>query len=125
MHKALIILFSLFALMLLVSGCSKTKENVQGGRADNTNTLPQIKAISETARENCINLCKQEKDAGKNLEIGPCLSDKIIDDWVCDVAHNPRQAVDNMPENQCDTFRNGQAHHFVEVDVDCKTITVY
>ena len=57
---------------------------------------------------------------------GPCLSDNNPDwnitDWVCDVAHSPRQPVDDLSENQCQAFRNGQAHHFVEVDPSCNFI---
>ena len=63
------------------------------------------------------------EEAYKN---GPCLSDNNsewnIADWVCDVAHSPRQDVDNLPENQCQAFRNSQAHHFVEVDSSCNFI---
>ena len=41
---------------------------------------------------------------------------------VCDVAHSPREAVDDLPENQCADFREGRAHHFVEVTPDCRFI---
>lgn len=55
---------------------------------------------------------------------GPCLlgKNKMPAGWVCDVAHSPREAVDNDPANQCAEYREGKAHHFVEVDVDCKLI---
>ena len=55
---------------------------------------------------------------------GPCLLNPIPDlpDWVCDVAHDPRQDVDNDPNNQCSAFREGTAHHFVEVDPNCELI---
>lgn len=68
----------------------------------------------------CIDLCKSSK---QDLSNGPCLSNEIISDWVCDVAHSPRQALDNQPENQCVSFREGATKHFVEVDVDCNLIT--
>jgi hypothetical protein len=48
---------------------------------------------------------------------GPCLG-VIKDDWVADVAHDPRQDVDDDPANQCEAYRNGDAHHFVELDPD-------
>ena len=78
--------------------------------------------------EECIKLCSSVK--GKiNLTNGPCLSDDNpewkVKDWVCDVAHWPRQAVDNLPENQCKDFREGKAHHFVEVDENCNFIRAY
>jgi len=68
-------------------------------------------AISK-ARE----LFEQKKAAGEDFSNGPCLADEIIPDWAVDVAHNPRQPVDNRPENQCSSYREGRVHHFVELD---------
>ena len=39
-----------------------------------------------------------------------------------DVAHDPRQAVDDDPANQCAAYRSGEAHHFVELDPDGRFI---
>ncbi len=72
--------------------------------------------------EACITLCKA---SSQDLAAGPCLNNEIVPDWVCDVAHNPRQAVDNEEKNQCPAFRDGRAHHFVEVDETCKLIRKY
>jgi hypothetical protein len=82
-------------------------------------TGSQEKSTKQIAEENCISLCKQ---TNANLSNGPCLSDRIVEDWVCDVAHSPRTAVDNISENQCAAFKNGSAHHFVEVDEECNLI---
>lgn len=49
-----------------------------------------------------------------DLTNGPCLG-KIKNDWVLDIAHLPRETVDNLPENQCQDFLLGSAHHFVEM----------
>ena len=68
-------------------------------------------AISK-ARE----LFEQKRAEGMDFSNGPCLADEIIPDWAVDVAHNPRQPVDNRPENQCSSFREGRVHHFVELD---------
>ena len=46
---------------------------------------------------------------------GPCLG-VITKDWVADVAHDPRQDVDDDPANQCEPYRSGEASHFVELD---------
>jgi len=78
--------------------------------------------------EECIKLCSKIK--GKiNLTNGPCLSDNNpewkVKDWVCDIAHWPRQPVDDLVENQCKDFREGKAHHFVEVDENCNFIRAY
>lgn len=50
----------------------------------------------------------------RDLSSGPCLG-KIADDWVLDIAHLPRQEVDDLPQNQCPDFAAGKAHHFVEM----------
>jgi hypothetical protein len=42
----------------------------------------------------------------------------VLPDWVADIAHRPRQAVDEDPANQCEAIRSGDAHHFVELDPD-------
>ena len=79
--------------------------------------------VRQQAVSSCLKICKE---ANISLENGPCLSDSNsewdITDWVCDVAHSPRQTVDNLLENQCSAYRDGQAHHFVEVDPDCNFI---
>ncbi len=76
--------------------------------------------------EMCRELCETKLSAGEDLSNGPCLSDDNpnwdVEDWVCDVAHSPRENVDNIPENQCREFREGRAKHFVEVDPECKFI---
>ena len=90
--------------------------------------FPTFKSNEKNAVQECINLCLEMKSK-QNLTNGPCLSDNNpkwkIKDWVCDVAHWPRLPVDNLPENQCKDFREGRAHHFVEVDPECNFIRAY
>ena len=83
------------------------------------------KEIKEPAVEKCISECKAQLEQGAGLSTGPCLSNEIIPDWVCDVAHSPREEVDNQPENQCLAYREKKAHHFVEVDTGCNLIKKY
>jgi hypothetical protein len=52
---------------------------------------------------------------GTNFADGPCLG-VVLENWVADVAHDPREEVDDRPENQCEAFRSGEAEHFVELD---------
>ena len=59
---------------------------------------------------------KAEAD-GIDFANGPCLG-VIMDNWVADVAHDPRQDVDDDPANQCEAYRSGEADHFVELDPD-------
>ncbi|HWM13527.1 MAG TPA: hypothetical protein VNO56_03530 [Gaiellaceae bacterium] len=52
---------------------------------------------------------------GTDFADGPCLG-VVLENWVADVAHDPREEVDDRPENQCEAFRSGEVEHFVELD---------
>ncbi len=62
--------------------------------------------------------------AKEDLSSGPCLSEAIpgLTDWVVDIAHDPRQAIDDQPANQCQSFRDGKTRHFVELTPDGQLI---
>ena len=106
-----------FLVLLVVSFslCTQSNQNVSS------------QSVKEQAVFSCLKLCK---DNPKSLDYtnGPCLSDSDVDwnmtDWVCDIAHSPRQPVDDLAENQCSEFKTGNAHHFVEVDLGCNLIKV-
>jgi hypothetical protein len=68
--------------------------------------------------------CNNTKNAGDLMENGPCLLDPIPvePDWVCDIAHSPRQPIDNSPNNQCQSYLQGQATHFIELTPECVLI---
>jgi len=85
------------------------------------------KSEEEKAKLACIEECKKALNEGKDLSFGPCLLNPIkeLPDWVCDVAHSPREAVDNLEENQCSAYRQGKAKHFVEVDPSCNFIRAW
>ena len=55
--------------------------------------------------------------AKEDLSAGPCLSESLpgLSDWAVDIAHDPRRPVDDRPANQCQSYRNGDTHHFVEL----------
>lgn len=53
-----------------------------------------------------------------DLSNGPCLG-KIADDWVLDIAHLPREPIDDLPENQCKNYQ-----HFVEMSPRGEVIVV-
>lgn len=82
-----------------------------------------------TPQEDCAAICMYDPK-GSEWENGPCLAEAgqkgLVTDWsyyknwVCDVAHEPRQPVDDLPENQCASF--GPGRHFVEVDMGCNVI---
>jgi hypothetical protein len=64
-------------------------------------------------------------DSDMDLESGPCIAEALpnLPDWVADIAHDPRQAVDDEAANQCQRYRDGEAHHFVELDPDGNLIS--
>lgn len=99
--------------VVLLSGCIEEAEEV--GEEARTLSPP------EQAKSGCMELCESELAKGRDLSDGPCLSNNITEDWVCDVAYSPRQPVDNIKENQCSAFGR-TAHHFVEVDPECNFI---
>jgi len=96
--------------IILVSGCVQQE----------TSEIEKVKQV-------CVKACEDAMKAGRDLSSGPCLLNPMQDypDWVCDVAHEPRQTVDNSAENQCSAFREGGATHFVEVTPNCKFIQSY
>lgn len=77
-----------------------------------------MKTEKERAIEAARRLFEQKKAEGTDFSQGPCLSEEIIPDWCVDIAHSPRQSVDDRPENQCASYREGRVHHFVELDTD-------
>jgi len=91
------------------------------------NAINQLAIDQNNANLECVSMCKQYYDptAYKN---GPCLSDQYgfkTDDWVCDISHNPRIAVDDDSKNKCKSFINNEANHFVEVDENCNILRSY
>jgi hypothetical protein len=56
-------------------------------------------------------------EQGVDMSNGPCLGE-ITENWVADVAHEPREGIDDKPANQCEAYRKGEADHFVELDPD-------
>lgn len=94
----------LLALAIVLTGC----------------TLEIEEPASVITERVCIKACEE---ATISLENGPCLLNPIENtEWVCDVAHEPREDIDNQVENQCSAFREGKAKHFVEVDTNCNLI---
>jgi len=58
----------------------------------------------------------QAKASGLDLTTGPCLLESAETGWVVDVAHLPREPIDDLPENQCPAYVSGKIKHFVELD---------
>lgn len=69
----------------------------------------------EEILKNALNLYIKNKEAGLDMSKGPCLG-IIAQDWVLDIANNPRQPEDDKIENQCSEFREGKVHYIIELD---------
>ena len=103
-----------------MAGCGESTDQAID---DTTNALTGLDkvGVKEAASEDlavarCRELWQQKFSLCEDMSAGPCLSQEIVDDWACDVAHDPRQAVDDQAANQCQSFSNGEVSHFVELD---------
>lgn len=80
------------------------------------------KAIPKSEIDTAVNQAKflysQRKEMGEDFSNGPCLSNALMPGWVVDIAHSPRLSADDLPENQCPSYIEGKAQHFVELDLD-------
>lgn len=87
----------------------------------NSTQKSKPKEINEQKKQELISIAKEKfanlRKKGTHLEKGPCLGIIAIG-WVADIAHNPRQAVDEKPENQCQEIKNGNAANFIELDTN-------
>ena len=63
-------------------------------------------------------LYAQQKADGVDFSKGPCLAEVLIEGWAADIVHVPRTAEDDLPENQCQSYRAGRAFRIVELDLD-------
>jgi hypothetical protein len=93
----------LAATTLAITGC---------GGGDGASQSDQDKAVAEAQAA-----FRQVQASGRDLSAGPCISESLpgLPDWVADIAHDPRQDADDDPANQCQRFRDADAHHFVEL----------
>jgi hypothetical protein len=100
----------LAATTLAITGC---------GGGDGASQSDRDKAVAEAQAA-----FRQVQASGRDLNIGPCISESLpgLADWVADIAHDPRESVDDDPANQCRRYRAGDAHHFVELNVDGQLI---
>lgn len=105
-------------LLLFLLGCSMSN---WGNRPDN----PEVIAHKEDAIRACRALCNEAINNGVDISSGPCLSknnpDWNVPGWVCDIAHSPRKAVDDLKENQCPEY-GVTVSRFVELSQYCTLI---
>lgn len=88
------------------------------------NYKPGLSTEIDTMVGRAQKLYKDRKALGIDFTTGPCLSNDLAQDWVADLAHNPREKIDNLAENQCMAYFEGRAKHFVELDPEGEVIRV-
>ena len=90
-----------------------------GSKGSNVNPSGSQRAVDEAQAA-----FRQAQALGLDLSTGPCISESLpsLPDWVADVAHDPRQPIDDEAANQCQRYRSGEAHHFVELNIDGRLI---
>lgn len=101
-------------MVLLVAGLAALQLKFTGSMAPLKEGEP--KAAANLVILNAQEIYQKAVKEAVDMSSGPCLADDEIPDWVVDVAHNPRQPVDDLPENQCPSYLSGKAKHFVELD---------
>ncbi|MFC1721578.1 hypothetical protein ACFL0Z_01545 [Patescibacteria group bacterium] len=126
MRKLLICLTIILVSGLFVgAGCDADKEAAEQA-VEKVTGVEAVEIKQEASRDLAIARCQelyfQKVALAEDMSDGPCLSEKIVEDWVCDVVHEPRQAVDNETANQCVSYRNGTIGHFVELDINGELI---
>lgn len=104
-----VILFLLVLTVTLLTGFFTLVFNIN---FTDTVSSQEIK----TAINQAQHLYRQRKEQVGDFSNGPCLSNALMPGWVVDIAHNPRQPIDDMAENQCSAYREDKAKHFVELD---------
>ena len=104
-------LFVAAFLVLALAGC--------GSKGSNISPSGSERAVNEAQ-----DVFRQAQSSGVDMSTGPCISESLpsLPDWVADVAHDPRQPIDDEAANQCQRFRSGEAHHFVELNIDGQLI---
>lgn len=103
---------SLFFLVLAVILATASLTLILNSNQPKTVSKAELEAATNQARY----FYQQKKERGEDFSTGPCLSNDLMSGWVVDIVHNPRQAIDDLPENQCPSFIEGRAKHFVELD---------
>ena len=119
MAHAVLVVFAVGSMVAL-SGCVKPVTNTAADIVNATTGGGAIPLKQQAEKDLAIAKAKELWRAlslsGEDLSSGPCLTNEAVPGWVADIAHNPRQSIDNLPENQCSAYRDGAATHFVELD---------
>ncbi|MBI4426239.1 MAG: hypothetical protein HY567_01560 [Candidatus Kerfeldbacteria bacterium] len=118
MRRVFPMLLATVSLLLLGISCKNkfvsVNVNVNASAQGIINTAQGVTKEAAVAEAKALYAIKEGQ--GMDFSSGPCLSDNLLPDWVADIAHNPRWAIDDLPVNQCPSYRAGTNKHFVELD---------
>jgi len=66
-------------------------------------------------------LYEQRKSEGIEFS-SQCLG--VVGNYAVDIVHVPRSSEDNLVENQCEAYRDGEVTHFIELDKDGNIVRI-
>lgn len=107
-----LVIIYVIIMLLIAKPSTPTAINDAQAVAVKNNVNNYDKAVIEAAKQ----AFNEAKAAGLDLTTGPCLLESAETGWVFDVAHLPREPIDDLPENQCPAYLSGKIQHFVELD---------
>lgn len=85
---------------------------------------PGSSNLYDKAISSATSLYQKRVLEGWGLNDGPCLTNDLMPGWVVDTVHQPRQEIDDLPQNQCAAYLEGRAGHFVELDLKGNVVRV-
>jgi hypothetical protein len=117
-------LFTAFLLVIVLVSGSILLINRKDSLTDTT-YKPGVSTQVDTAVNQAQLVFQRKKALGVDFSEGPCLTNDLMVGWVVDIVHNPRQPIDNLPQNQCPAYLEGRAKHFIELDTNGNLIRVH
>ena len=115
-----VFLVMLFVVIMIVMRISPNPTDDEESKSSGK----KITSFEEDLVQQAQQLYNQQKNKNKDFTNGPCVSDSLASNWVVDIAHDPRQAIDDLPENQCPAFISGKIKHFIELDPEGNLIRI-
>ncbi|KKR08613.1 MAG: hypothetical protein UT32_C0001G0133 [Parcubacteria group bacterium GW2011_GWC2_39_14] len=112
----------IFIMIVFAAGMLITRIPTSTKQEDVKSSSKKITSFEEDLVEQAQQIYAQKKAKNVDFKNGSCLSDSLASTWVVDIAHDPRQAIDDLPENQCPSFISGKTQHFIELDPDGQLI---
>jgi hypothetical protein len=123
------VIFLLIICGVIVIGLSRGNEDdwikdsrgvfVKHGKPTETPTYVLNQQDAINCANNFYNSAKQSGLSFSSQCLGSC------GNYSVDIVHVPRNEVDNLPENQCEDFRNGLTKYFIEIDKNGEIVRIH